>query len=622
MKTSVNLKNIDSSLLIPVSDVLAELGIEISDDSDIAISVRKSDKLSVDKDNQNILITYSRQNEIFRALSYIPRIIDDGNRVEENAKYSLLCYMADCSRNAVYNMPTVKKMLRCLAIMGYDSMMLYTEDTFELPEYKYFGHMRGRFSEAELREIDDYAYSLGIELIPCVQTLAHLATALRWPDFAGYKDNGDILLVGDDRTYKFIDAIISQCAKCFRSRRINIGMDEAHELACGEYLRKNGYRNPSDVMLEHLSKVVNICSEHGFKPMMWSDMFFRMAFRTYYVSNGDISPDVIAKVPSEVELVYWDYYSTDEALVNHMAECHKKFNNNIVFAGGAWKWDGWGTQNHYSLKATKVQLDACDKFGIDQIIVTAWGDNGGEASQFSVLASMLYYAERCYTDCFDEKSLDERAKTCFGTSFEDMLAFDLPNKLPGCEDYKGNHPASPAKYLLFNDPLERLLDCHVKPESAPAAYAEHAKVLHSLECNERFGYAYRTLALLCDILAIKSDMGHRLYAAYQAGDRDALAYIANEQLPELSGILAEFIEAFRYQWYRENKAIGFLAQDIRLGGLAERLRSVKQRIDMYLMGEIASIEELEYEALPVNPKENGGYIPYRKWNPVVASGLL
>ena len=116
--------------------------------------------------------------------------------------------------------------------------------------------MRGRFSQEELKEIDDYAYDLGIEVIPCVQTLAHLATALRWPGF-GFQDTGDILLVGDERTYKFIDAILGVCAKCFRSRRINVGMDEAHMLARGAYLDKNGYRPPSEVMLEHLDRVVN-----------------------------------------------------------------------------------------------------------------------------------------------------------------------------------------------------------------------------------------------------------------------------------------------------------------------------------------------------------------------------
>ena len=106
--------------------------------------------------------------------------------------------MGDCSRNAVYNISTAKQMIRYLARMGYDSMMLYTEDTYELPGYPYFGHMRGHFSETELTELDNYATMFGIELIPCIQTLAHMSTALRWPDFDGYKDSEDILLVGDE----------------------------------------------------------------------------------------------------------------------------------------------------------------------------------------------------------------------------------------------------------------------------------------------------------------------------------------------------------------------------------------------------------------------------------------
>jgi len=32
----------------------------------------------------------------------------------------------------------------------------------------------------ELKEIDDYAASLGVKLVPCIQTLAHLAQFLQW----------------------------------------------------------------------------------------------------------------------------------------------------------------------------------------------------------------------------------------------------------------------------------------------------------------------------------------------------------------------------------------------------------------------------------------------------------
>ena len=115
--------------------------------------------------------------------------------------------MADDSRNSVMTVKSTKQLIRYLALAGYDSLMLYTEDTFDLPGYPYFGHMRGRYTEAELKEIDDYADLFGIEVIPCIQTLAHLSTALRWPDFDGFKDTEHILMVGDERTYAYAIAI-------------------------------------------------------------------------------------------------------------------------------------------------------------------------------------------------------------------------------------------------------------------------------------------------------------------------------------------------------------------------------------------------------------------------------
>ena len=82
--------------------------------------------------------------------------------------------MIDCSRNSVMNVDSVKRWIDLTSDMGYNSLMLYTEDTYELDNQPYFGYMRGRYSKNELKEIDAYAVSHGMELMPCIQTLAHL----------------------------------------------------------------------------------------------------------------------------------------------------------------------------------------------------------------------------------------------------------------------------------------------------------------------------------------------------------------------------------------------------------------------------------------------------------------
>ena len=60
----------------------------------------------------------------------------------------------------------MKLMLRKMALMGMSVAMLYTEDTYEIPQQPYFGYLRGRYTQQQLRELDRYAADLGIELIP------------------------------------------------------------------------------------------------------------------------------------------------------------------------------------------------------------------------------------------------------------------------------------------------------------------------------------------------------------------------------------------------------------------------------------------------------------------------
>lgn len=621
----IDLQNLNELQSVAAPLVCADIGIELEDGADTVVIAERGEKLTVGGDKKTVKLTYSRDCELWRALSYVPAFLENGKPVSEKAKYEMLCYMADNSRNAVYNISTAKQTLRELALMGYSAMMLYTEDTYELPGYPYFGHMRGRFTEAELCELDDYAYMLGIELIPCIQTLAHLSTALRWPDFNGYKDNEDILMVGDERTYKFVEAAIAQCAKCFRSRKINIGMDEAWALACGEYLKKNGYKKPSEVMLDHLHTVVPICHKYGFEPMMWSDMFFRMAFGgKYRVAEGFVPQNVADRVPEGIALVYWDYYSMDRALFSHMLDCHKQFKNPVYFAGGAWKWYGFGAHNAFSLKSTKMQLDECEARGIDRIIVTSWGDNGAEASQFSAFASVLYFAERCYREesAVTLEHLNERGMQSLGISFDDLMAFDIPDAVPGATVNDTDSPKNPSKYTLYSDPFERLADCHVKSETAKQAWTEGSERLMKLAKNEKLGYAFETLGRICRILSVKCDLGTRLYEAYSEGDRKTLKSIAEGDLTFIIAELEALIPVYRKQWYKENKTFGFITQEMRLGGLKERMISVKQRLEAYACGELDRIEELEYEALPLKPECNGEYISTNKWHKDTTAGIL
>ncbi|HIW74575.1 MAG TPA: beta-N-acetylhexosaminidase [Firmicutes bacterium] len=517
---------------------------------------------------------------------------------KESPAFSLLGAMLDNSRNAVMRVDSVKEMCRLAARMGYNSLMLYTEDTYEIPGRPYFGYMRGRYTAAELRECDAYAASLGIELIPCIQTLAHLNAALRWPAFSAIKDCNDILLVGDERTDRLIDDMLSACAAGLSSRRIHIGMDEAQMLGLGRYLQQHGYRRSSEIMAEHLSRVVELCRKHGYAPMMWSDMFFRMASGTgeYYETGVTVPREVVDAVPPEVTLAYWDYYHTDEAVYDAMIEKHRPFRNPLLFAGGAWIWSGLVPCTRYSLRAARAALGSLLRKGVEQVLVTAWGDNGAACSRFCTLPTLQLYAEACWNGETADDPVARRMEACTGGKMEDFVGMDDLNFPPDRTD-DGMRPSNPARYLLFQDPLAGLFDRHVS-----RGYGAHygrcaAQMRQAGERNPRWKHLFDTLAAMAQVLEVKAEIGLDLKEAYDRQDRPALRKLAEETLPELICRVDVLREAVRVQWLRENKSFGLDVQEIRLAGVRARAEEALRSVTDYLEGRLDEIEELAQDRL-------------------------
>lgn len=181
--------------------------------------------------------------------------------------------MYDNSRTAVMSVTTVKHVIDLMEKLDYNMLMLYTEDTYEVNNQPYFGHLRGKFTKNELKEIDAYALEHGVELVPCIQTLAHFDALMHWEEYIGMQDCGNILCIGNDKFYKLLEDIFATLSECFTSRIVNIGMDEAEMVGLGQYRAINGIKNRIDILTEHLRRVSDIAKKYGFTLCMWSDMF-------------------------------------------------------------------------------------------------------------------------------------------------------------------------------------------------------------------------------------------------------------------------------------------------------------------------------------------------------------
>ena len=517
---------------------------------------------------------------------------------QTNNSYRTLGVMIDMSRNAVMSLDGLKRFLPLLKKMGYNCVMLYTEDTYEVDNEPYFGYMRGRYTKEEMKEIDAFAASLGISVIPCIQTLAHLNAIFRWKKFPN--DCDDILLTDDERTYELIENMLSTLSECFTSRKIHIGMDEANMLGRGRHLDKHGYETVNAIMKRHLERICEIAKKYDYELMVWSDMFFRPWNNgKYVIPKKEIPKEVIDSLPSSVIPVYWDYYQSKISVYDDMLENHKQLSDKTWFAGGAWSWLGFVPFNQFTLKTMIPALHACKEHQIKDIIFTMWGDDGAECSHFSQLPSLFYLAEYARGNT-DEASIKAKFKKFCGIDFDEFMQIDCPNNII---EHHGM-PANPSKYMLYSDCFNDYLDYTVT-EGAGEKYKEYAKELHETARKSlKYRYVFDTAAKLCEVLEIKYELGLRTRKAYEAGDKTELKRLAENEYTEVKKRLSVFIRAFEKQWMKDNKPHGFDVQEMRLGALLYRIDSCRRRILSYANGKIDRIEELDEKLLPYKKKNS------------------
>lgn len=526
----------------------------------------------------------------------------------------------DMCRNAVMKVEEVKKYVDIISSFGYNLLQIYIEDTFEVDNEPFFGYMRGRYSKKELKEISDYCVEKGIEFVPNIQTLAHIRQIFRWPDYAEIRDFGDIMLAEEERTYQLIENMFKTLKENTSARMVNIGMDEAHMLGLGEYLDRHGYQNRFDILNRHLLKVMSICEKYGFEPVMWSDMFFRLANNgAYYAKDAQsitVTQEIKDCVPKGVSLCYWDYYHQDINFYRTMMKAHLELDPTAWFAGCAWTFDGFAPMNKWSLKTMIPAMQTAKETGLNKIVITTWGDDGAECSRYGVLPS-LFYIKKIYDGETDEQKIKDEFKKIVGVDFDLFMKLDIPNDICGGQTASQN----PCKYTLYSDIFSGYLDVTL-PDGGAEDFAKNRDIL--IEAKENAGeysHLFDTLAKLCDVLSIKYDLGIKLRKAYKAGDKAELKELAGK-IGLTADKVREFYKALRYQWFKENKTYGFEVQDIRLGGLETRLRSCKEMLEDYLSGKTQSILELEEELLPLT--QNGERILLEKnlWEKDVSVNVI
>ena len=565
------------SALKPSAKGATELVFKKNEDESVCSIARNDDK---------IVITYGRLNMAIRMVgAVLSNVMPAGN---DHCPFKTIGIMLDCSRNAVMTVDHLKGYLDHLAILGYNMVMLYTEETYELPGEPMFGFMRGAYTKAEIREIDKHAAKLGIEIIPCIQALGHLEQIFRWKNYADINDRGGILLADEPKTYQLIEKMLVFWKGAVRSRRIHLGMDEAIGLGTGKYAELHGKKSAFDIINAHLKKVCALCEKHGFRPMIWSDMYFRIGNKhhSYYDFTGQPSKKVTKDIPKGLQLVYWDYYHVQKDTYSLFIGKHRKMAGDPIMGSGVWTWNRFWYDHVYTSTTVAPCLDACREANLSDVFFTMWGDGGGFCDFDSAFAGLAYAAEYCFTGKADERILEKRLDALFdGASYKAIRALGelMPFNLTP---------------FLFDDPLMLFYirsyrnqkgtikasdDVHDFPPYGDLKKAV-TRVRGLLAKTPLRGSAgsMKLARALAEMVAAKCAWADAAFAASERKDMRAAIKKALPLAKDFRKTAKAFYKEFCAMWHDHNKPFGLESIQIHLNGQVCRAEELVERLEKFL----------------------------------------
>ena len=324
-----------------------------------------AEELKIVKSKNQCEISYQQKAHFFRGVTLLLQNIERRDFViTEKVNFKSNGMMMDCSRSCVPATDTIKKYIVRLAKFGMNRLYLYMEDTFETADYPYWGYLRGRYSKEEIKDCDKFASLFGVTLVPCIQMSGDFQMM---PDLQASEAYGDADNIpapeGGKSGILSDDSLLEAAAECFSGGLIHLGMDEADRCR-GRYRNTRDFHDPAESIKKRLEQIAGECGKYHLKPMLWSDLYVGLDFDAK--DNGGFRGDVCG-LPKDTALCYRDYYSEGKEIYQKNIRLHQNLGNPLVFAGGAWTWNGIAPNVSKALKTSCDALDACIETGVKEL---------------------------------------------------------------------------------------------------------------------------------------------------------------------------------------------------------------------------------------------------------------
>lgn len=216
------------------------------------------------------------------------------------------CYHIDLKKGSG-GVEDIKRTLKRLRQLRYNAVLIEYENRIRLHSLP-GAAAADAFTHDEVREIIGCAEKNGIQVIPLLQSFGHLEYLLQLPAYRRYSESqtdfSQFCPLNEDAFKLWKKAFDEMLSLHPESQYFHIGGDETRQLgkcpACAEFVKDY---SREELFFNHINRVCQYAVDHGVRPILWHDMLARAG-----------RFDLLARLPKETVLLYWEYNSRDECL--------------------------------------------------------------------------------------------------------------------------------------------------------------------------------------------------------------------------------------------------------------------------------------------------------------------
>lgn len=294
--------------------------------------------------------------------------------IDDAPAFEVRGFMLDVSRTRVPTLGALRHLVDELALLKYNQLQLYVEHTFAYRGHDVVWRGASPLTPEDVDALDPYCADRGIELVPNQQSFGHFH---RWLKHEPYRALAEVpegvthafsidvepyaLCPGDPRSLALLEELYDQLLPHFRSRHLNVGLDETFDLGLGRSKAECERRGKHRVYVDFLRAVEERVRARGRRMMFWGDIVVE-------------APELVPELPKDAIALEWGYER------GHPFDEHARLfaasGLEFFVCPGTSSWQSVGGRTDNMLANVREAALAGQRHGARGYLLTDWGDRG------------------------------------------------------------------------------------------------------------------------------------------------------------------------------------------------------------------------------------------------------